>query len=81
MQSAPRVGGDVPPLHRVRAERIQVGPEEAVGDAAKNLWREGSPAPQPNPRAGSRRERLLGREPRASPTDGQFDCALTHPIC
>jgi serine/threonine-protein kinase PknK len=37
-----RVGGDFPPLHRVRAEQIAVGLEGAVGDAAERLWREGS---------------------------------------
>jgi non-specific serine/threonine protein kinase len=36
-----RVGGDFPPLHRARAERIKVALEEEVGDAAERLWREG----------------------------------------
>jgi predicted ATPase/DNA-binding CsgD family transcriptional regulator len=37
-----RVGGDFPPLHRARAERIKVALQQAVGDAAERLWTEGS---------------------------------------
>jgi predicted ATPase/DNA-binding CsgD family transcriptional regulator len=36
-----RVGGDFPPLHRARAERIRLALEEGVGDAAERLWAEG----------------------------------------
>jgi predicted ATPase/DNA-binding CsgD family transcriptional regulator len=37
-----RVGGDFPPLHHARAERIKGGLERAVGEAAERLWKEGS---------------------------------------
>jgi predicted ATPase/DNA-binding NarL/FixJ family response regulator len=37
-----RVGGDFPPLHRARTERIRAGLVDAVGEAAERLWREGS---------------------------------------
>ena len=36
-----RVGGDFPPLHRARAERVRLALEEAVGDDADRLWAEG----------------------------------------
>ena len=36
-----RVGGDFPPLHRARAERVRLALEEAVGDDAERLWAEG----------------------------------------
>jgi DNA-binding CsgD family transcriptional regulator len=37
-----RVGGDFPPLHRARAERTKEALEQAVGEAAERLWKEGS---------------------------------------
>jgi predicted ATPase/DNA-binding CsgD family transcriptional regulator len=37
-----RVGGDFPPLHRARAERVKARLEEAVGEEAERLWRQGS---------------------------------------
>jgi predicted ATPase/DNA-binding CsgD family transcriptional regulator len=37
-----RVGGDFPPLHLARAERIKEGLEQAVGEEAERLWKEGS---------------------------------------
>ena len=36
-----RVGGDFPPLHRARAERVRRELEEAAGAAAEHLWAEG----------------------------------------
>ena len=36
-----RVGGDFPPLHRARAERVRDALERAVGDDAERVWAEG----------------------------------------
>ena len=36
-----RVGGDFPPLHRARADRVRATLEEAVGVEAERVWAEG----------------------------------------
>jgi non-specific serine/threonine protein kinase len=36
-----RVGGDFPPLHRARADRVRATLEQAVGDEADRVWAQG----------------------------------------
>lgn len=37
-----RIGGEFPPLHRARLERIRAAGEAALGDDAERLWAEGA---------------------------------------